>query len=69
MTFIFFHAYMPQVFEAQINAGLFKENDGIRFCQSIDIDEKLKFNNLANVIGDLFNFVKENNRPMYVDRL
>ena len=69
MAFTFFHAYMPKVFEAQINAGLFRENDGIRFCQSIDIDENLKFNNLAKVGGDLYNFIKENNCPMYIDRL
>ena len=69
MAFTFFHGYMPKVFEAQINAGLFRENDGIRFCQSIDIDENLKFNNLAKVGGDLYNFVKENNCPLYIDRL
>lgn len=69
MAFTFFHAYMPGVFEAQINAGLFRENDGIRFCQSIDIDESLKFNNLAGTGGDLYNFIKSNNCPMYIDRL
>ncbi len=69
MSFTFFHAYMPKVFEAQINAGLFRENDGIRFCQSIDIDESLKFNNLAKICGDLYNFVRDNNCPMYIDRL
>lgn len=69
MAFTFFHAYMPEIFEAQIKSGLFKENDGIRFCQSIDIDEKLKFNNLAKIEGDLFNFVKDNNCPLYIDRL
>lgn len=69
MAFTFFHAYMPKVFEAQINAGLFRENDGIRFCQSIDIDEKLKFNNLAKAGGELYNFVKDNSCPLYIDRL
>ena len=69
MGFTFFHGYMPKVFEAQINAGLFKEGDGIRFCQSIDIPENLKFNNLAKIGGDLYNFLKENNCPMYIDRL
>ena len=69
MAFTFFHAYMPKVFEAQINAGLFRENDGIRFCQSIDIDENLKFNNLAKAGGKLYNFVKDNNCPLYIDRL
>ena len=69
MSFTFFHAYMPKVFEAQINAGLFRENDGIRFCQSIDIDESLKFNRLAKLGGDLYNFIKDNNCPMYIDRL
>ena len=69
MAFTFFHAYMPKVFEAQINAGLFRENDGIRFCQSIDINDNLKFNNLAKVGGDLYNFIQDNNCPMYIDRL
>jgi hypothetical protein len=30
---------MPKLWEAQVQAGLVLENDGIRFCQSILIDE------------------------------
>lgn len=69
MSFVYFHAYHPLVFDAQIKSGLVNENDGIRFCQSIDIDDCLKFNNLARKDGKLFNFVKENNCPLYIDRL
>lgn len=69
MAFTFFHGYIPRVFEAQVKAGLFGPQDGIRFCQSIDIDESLKFNRLAAPGGDLHRFIKETNCPLYIDRL
>ena len=67
--FTYLHCYMPQTWEAQIKAGLIRPDDGIRFSQSLDIDESLKFNNLAAVGGDLYNYVKEHNCPFYIDRL
>lgn len=67
--FTYLHCYMPQTWAAQINAGLIRPGDGIRFSQSLDIDESLKFNNLAAVGGDLYNYVKEHNCPFYIDRL
>ena len=67
--FTYLHCYMPQTWDAQIKAGLIRPGDGIRFSQSLDIDESLKFNNLAAVGGDLYNYVKEHNCPFYIDRL
>lgn len=67
--FTYLHCYMPETWEAQFRAGLIRPGDGIRFCQSLDIDERLKFNNLAAVGGDLYNYVKEHNCPFYIDRL
>jgi hypothetical protein len=67
--FTYFHAYMPETWEAQVRAGLINDHGGIRFCQSIDIEERLKFNNLAAVGGDLHRLVAETRMPFYVDRL
>ena len=67
--FKYLHCYMPETWEAQIKAGLVRPGDGIRFSQSIDIDENLKFNNLARVGGALYNYVKEHKCPFYIDRL
>lgn len=67
--FTYLHCYMPETWQAQVDAGLVRLGDGIRFCQSIDIEERLKFNNLARVGGDLYNYVKEHCCPFYIDRL
>ena len=67
--FTYLHCYMPETWEAQIKAGLVRPEDGIRFSQSIDIEERLKFNNLAKVGGELYNYVREHRCPFYIDRL
>lgn len=67
--FIYLHCYMPETWDAQIKAGLIRPGDGIRFSQSIDIEERLKFNNLARVGGELYNYVREHRCPFYIDRL
>ncbi|MBP3919000.1 MAG: hypothetical protein J6I50_07515 [Clostridia bacterium] len=67
--FTYLHCYMPETWQAQIDAGLVRPGDGIRYSQSIDIDEHLKFNNLAKIGGDLYNYVKEHRCPLYIDRL
>ena len=64
-----FHAYHPDVWDAQIKHGLINEGDGIRFCQSIALKDSLKFNNLASVNGKLFNIITSEKVPFYIDRL
>ncbi len=65
----FFHAYHHDVWNAQVKRGLVNDNDGVRFCQSIAIDDYLKFNNLARRGGDLYNMLVGENRAFYIDRL
>ncbi len=67
--FVFFHGYTPDTWEAMVKTGLIRKNAGIRFCQSVEIDEELKFNNLAKKGGKLYEIVKENKYPFYIDRL
>lgn len=67
--FYFFHAYSPDTWDAQVKAGLIRKNAGIRFCQSLEIDENLKFNNLAKADGALYQILKEKQYPFYIDRL
>lgn len=67
--FVFLHGYSPDTWDAMVNAGLVRKDDGIRFCQSIEIKDELKFNNLARKDGPLYNIIKERKCPFYVDRL
>lgn len=67
--FTYLHCYLPETWAAQERAGLINENAGIRFCQSIDIEEHLKFNRLAARDGELFALLRERRMPFYIDRL
>lgn len=67
--FHYLHSYMPQTWDAQVRSGLINGNAGIRFSQSIDIPEELKFNNLASKDGELYALVRELQCPFYIDRL
>lgn len=67
--FTYFHCYLPRTWDAQVKAGLIGKNAGIRFSQSIDIQEELKFNKLAAKDGVLYHIVRENHFPFYIDRL
>ena len=64
-----FHAYHPDVWDAQVKNGLINEGDGIRFCQSIAIKDYLKFNNLACRDGELYRLITSRKLPFYIDRL
>ena len=63
--FVFFHGYSPDTWDAMLRTGLVGENDGIRFQQSLDLPEELKFNALAKKGGKLYSIIKERNRPLY----
>ena len=67
--FTYYHCYHPETWEAQCRLGIVGENSGIRFSQSIFIDEELKFNQLAQKDGDLYKILKEGKYPFYIDRL
>ncbi|MCQ2429590.1 MAG: hypothetical protein MJ192_04580 [Clostridia bacterium] len=67
--FTYLHCYMPETWDAQVRAGLIDDTSGIRFCQSIDVEERLRFNNLARVGGRLYEIVRERRCPLYIDRL
>ena len=67
--FVFFHGYTPETWDAMVRQGLVGDNDGIRFQQSIDLPEELKFNALAKKGGKLYSIIKERNCPLLIDRL
>ena len=67
--FVFLHGYSPDTWEAMEAAGLVRDADGIRFCQSLEIAEELKFNRLARKDGALFRLLSERKCPFYIDRL
>ena len=67
--FVYLHCYMPETWDAQVKAGLVRKEDGIRFVQAIELEEQNKFNNLAAVGSELYNYVREHRCPFYIDRL
>ena len=67
--FQFIHGYLPGVWEAQVNAGLVGEHDGIRFCQNIMLRDELKFNRLAAKGGELYQILAARKCPFYIDRI
>ena len=67
--FTYLHCYLPETWEGQVRAGLIREGDGIRFCQSIDIPEEHKFNRLARKGGEMWKIVEQRRCPLYIDRL
>lgn len=67
--FTYFHCYLPETWDAQVKAGLINKNSGIKFSESIAIDDDLKFNNLAARNMPLYNILKESKLPFYIDRL
>ena len=67
--FRFIHGYLPEVWEAQVKAGLVGENDGIRFCQNLMLNDEMKFNSLAAVGGELYKILSERKCVFYIDRM
>ena len=67
--FCFYHSYHPDIWQAMIDCGLVMDGDGIRFCQSLLLHDKYKFNSLAAKGTELYNYVKEHNPHFYIDRL
>ena len=67
--FVYFHCYTEELWEGYEKNGLIKEHFGIRFPQSIRLPEKEKFNEALKKGGKLYNYIKEKNCYLYVDRL
>lgn len=67
--FTYLHCYLPFTWDAQVRAGLVGQNAGIRFSQSITVEENLKFNRLAAKGGELYSLLAREKLPLYIDRL
>ena len=67
--FIFFHGYDKLLRHGYEKNGLIDEFAGVRFCQSLLLPERKKFNELAKKDGKLFKLISDNNYPWYIDRL
>lgn len=60
---------MPETWDAQVKAGLVRPWDGIRFNESIELEDDHKFNDLAAEGGKLFEIISSRGTPFYIDRL
>lgn len=67
--FTFFEAYDPNFWEGLRKSGMLRKCTGVRFNETVTLDERKKFNNMASLNSELFKMQKENPRPMYIDRL
>ncbi len=67
--FTYLHCYLPETWDAQVEAGLIGKNSGIRLVQGISVPEEKKFNNLAAKDGKLYKLLQEHRIPFYIDRL
>lgn len=67
--FTYLHCYKPEYWDAMVEHGLVNDNAGVRFMQSITLEEKEKFNNLAAKGTKLYNLLNERKCPFYIDRL
>ncbi len=67
--FRFIHGYLPKVWEAQVEAGLVGENDGLRFCQSKMLKDEMKFNKLASKGSELYKILSKRKCVFYIDRI
>ncbi len=67
--FRYFHCYLPETWEAQVQSGLVAQQDGIRLVQSKNLPAHRQFNCLAAKGGALYRELMESERPFYIDRL
>ncbi len=65
----FLHCYTDELWKGYEINGLIGKGFGIRFPQSKPLPDNEKFNVLAAKNGKLYNFVKQNRCPLYIDRL
>ncbi|MDY2879882.1 MAG: hypothetical protein SOT34_02965, partial [Candidatus Borkfalkiaceae bacterium] len=57
--FTYLHSYHPDTWDAQEKVGLVRKQDGIKFNESLGLEEQYKFNKLAAKNGKLYNILKE----------
>ena len=65
----FLHGYIKEQFAGLVKHGMINNTSGIKFHQHVFTPEELRFNNLAAKNTELYNIIKEHNRPFYIDRL
>ncbi len=65
----FFHGYHPLVWDAQVKSGIFNEGDGLRIPMENTMEKERYFNNVARRDSHLYNILKNEKLPFYIDRL
>lgn len=65
----FFHVYNERSFKGLEVNNLLNKDSGIKIQHIFRLPNEIKFNELAKKDGKLYNMIKENNYPFYVDRI
>lgn len=65
----FFHVYNDDCFVGLEKNGLINKDTGFKIQHCFAVPEERKFNRYAAKGGKLYNLLKENNIPFYVDRI
>ncbi len=65
----FFHGYHPLVWDAQRKSGIFIDGDGLRIPMENTMEKARMFNDVAKKDSHLYNIIKNEKLPFYIDRL
>ncbi|MBR7110940.1 MAG: hypothetical protein IKC83_03605 [Clostridia bacterium] len=65
----FFHVYNEDCYKGLEKNGLLNKDTGFKIQHAFSVPERLKFNEFAKTGSTLYNIIKENKIPFYVDRI
>lgn len=65
----FFHVYNEQYFEGLVKNNLLNQDSGFKLQHCFAVPTAQKFNEYAKVGSKLYNLIRENKYPFYVDRI
>lgn len=65
----FFHVYNDKYFKGLVKQGFINKNSGFKIQHDFPMENSKKFNVFAAKGSNVYNLIKENNFPFYIDRL
>ena len=65
----FFHVYNDKYFKGLVKKGFINKNSGFKIQHDFPMENSMKFNVFAAKGTNIYNLIKENKFPFYIDRL
>ena len=63
----FLHGYIDKFWQGLIKHGMIDDTSGLKFHQSSNTPDELRFNALAKKNGAVYQIIRECNRPFYLE--